>query len=179
MIGERIAADDAPGRLAIASLAFRTGSEKKDGCRLAWKRGRIKLAKLRELAPITAISVEHVKFDTQKMQNPEISGIEYQQGTLLGYEIREYLLEKWDRRCAYCDAEDVEFQVEHVHPKDLGGLDRVSNLALACSLCNTSKNNQPLTEFLARDAGRLSTPKPMPTRIPTSNRSGPAGKPPV
>ncbi len=112
------------------------------------------VAKFRKLAPITDLSVEHVKFDTQKMQNPEISGIEYQQGTLLGYEIREYLLEKWDRRCAYCDAEDGEFQVEHVHPKDLGGSDRVSNLALACSLCNTSKNNQPLTEFLARDAGR-------------------------
>jgi hypothetical protein len=41
------------------------------------------------LAPITALSVEHVAFDTQKMQNPEISGVEYQQGTLLGYEVRE------------------------------------------------------------------------------------------
>ena len=112
------------------------------------------LAKLRKFAPITDLSVEHVKFDTQKMQNPEISGVEYQQGTLLGYEVREYLLEKWHRRCAYCDAEDGEFQVGHVHPKDLGGSDRVSNLALACSACNTSKNNQLLAEFLARDAGR-------------------------
>ncbi len=110
--------------------------------------------KVRTLAPITAISVEHVKFDTQQMQNPEITGVEYQQGTLLGYEIREYLLEKWDRCCAYCDAKDVEFEVEHVHPKDLGGSDRVSNLALACPACNTSKSNQPLAAFLAQDAGR-------------------------
>ncbi len=70
------------------------------------------------------------------------------------YEIREYLLEKWARRCAHCDAEDVEFQIEHVHPKDRGGSDRVSNLALACPACNTSKSNQPLAEFLAQDAGR-------------------------
>ncbi len=32
--------------------------------------------KVRTLAPITAISVEHVKFDTQKMQNSEISGVD-------------------------------------------------------------------------------------------------------
>ena len=112
------------------------------------------LAKIRKLTPITQLSVEHIKFNTQKMQNPEISGIEYQQGTLLGYEVREYLLEKWGRCCVYCDATDVAFQVEHVHPKNLGGSDRVSNLALACPACNTSKNNQPLAEFLVRDAGR-------------------------
>ena len=43
--------------------------------------------------PIAAISQELVKFDTQMMQNAEISGVEYQQGTLAGYELREYLLE--------------------------------------------------------------------------------------
>lgn len=44
--------------------------------------------------PLTAISMELVKFDTQKIENPEISGVEYQQGKLVGYEVREYLLEK-------------------------------------------------------------------------------------
>ena len=50
--------------------------------------------RLSRLAPVTAISQELVRFDTQKLDNPEISGVEYQQGTLLGYEVREYLLEK-------------------------------------------------------------------------------------
>jgi len=50
--------------------------------------------KLKKLAPISAISTEHVKFDTQLLQNPEINGIEYQQGELYGYEIREYLARK-------------------------------------------------------------------------------------
>ena len=53
------------------------------------------------------ITIEVGTFDTQKMQNPEISGIEYQQGTLQGYEIREYLLEKWCRKCAYCKRENL------------------------------------------------------------------------
>ena len=48
------------------------------------------------LAPARALSVEHVRFDLQKMANPEISGAEYQRGELRGYEVREYLLEKWN-----------------------------------------------------------------------------------
>jgi len=42
---------------------------------------------------IRNMSLERVKFDMQLMENAEISGVEYQQGTLQGYEVREYLLE--------------------------------------------------------------------------------------
>ena len=79
------------------------------------------VAKIRSLAPITALSVEHVRFDTQKMQDPEIRGVEYQQGTLLGYEVREYLLEKFPHHCAYCGGAtgDPELHGEHVVPKTL------------------------------------------------------------
>ena len=51
------------------------------------------IARLMRYTPLSEISLELVKFDTQAMQHPEISGEEYQQGTLAGYEIREYLLE--------------------------------------------------------------------------------------
>jgi hypothetical protein len=46
------------------------------------------VARLLRFCPIQAISMELVKFDLQQMENPEISGVEYQQGTLLGYEVR-------------------------------------------------------------------------------------------
>ena len=49
------------------------------------------------LAPIAGIAQELVRFDLQRLENPEISGIEYQQGILAGYETREYLLNKWNR----------------------------------------------------------------------------------
>lgn len=105
------------------------------------------LARIRQLAPVTDLSVEHVRFDTQKMQNPEISGVEYQQGTLLGYEVREYLLDKWGRACVYCGATSVPLEVEHIVPKSRGGTDRVSNLALACHACNQAKGNRTAAEF--------------------------------
>jgi hypothetical protein len=58
------------------------------------------------LCPVTALSQETAKFNMQQIETPEISGVEYQQGTLAGYEVREYLLEKWKRMCAYCGAAD-------------------------------------------------------------------------
>jgi 5-methylcytosine-specific restriction endonuclease McrA len=107
------------------------------------------VARVIRLAPIGAISQELVRFDTQLMQQPEITGNEYQQGTLAGYEIREYLLEKWQRACTYCGATGVPLQIEHIQPRARGGTNRVSNLCLACELCNLAKGTQDIRDFLA------------------------------
>lgn len=111
--------------------------------------------RLRRVAPVSALSVERVKFDTQKLQNPEVSGVEYQHGTLEGYELREYLLEKWGHKCAYCDAENTPLEMEHIVPTSKGGSDRVTNLTLACVSCNREKNHRYIQEFLAHDPERL------------------------
>jgi 5-methylcytosine-specific restriction endonuclease McrA len=103
--------------------------------------------RLQRLCPLTALSQELVRFDTQLMQDAEISGVAYQHGTLYGTEIREYLLEKWHRTCAYCGTKNVPLEVEHILPKSRGGSDRVSNLTLACVSCNQQKGSQTATEF--------------------------------
>jgi 5-methylcytosine-specific restriction endonuclease McrA len=105
------------------------------------------LVRLYRFVPITHLALELVRFDTQLMQNPEISGVEYQQGELLGYEVREYLLEKWGRQCAYCGAKNVPLEVEHIVPKIRGGSNRISNLTLACTPCNQRKDSQTAVEF--------------------------------
>jgi len=111
--------------------------------------------RLARWAPVVGVEMELVRFDMQAMQNPEISGVEYQQGELHGYEVREYLLNKWSRKCAYCDAQNVPLQVEHICPKARGGSNRVSNLTLACRACNQAKDALPVEEFLAQDPQRL------------------------
>jgi 5-methylcytosine-specific restriction endonuclease McrA len=103
----------------------------------------------RRLSRVTAISIERVRFDMQAMQTPDIEGVQYQQGELLGYEVREYLLEKNGRCCAYCGTKDAPLQVEHIRPKALGGSDRISNLTLACQPCNQRKGSQRVEDFLA------------------------------
>jgi 5-methylcytosine-specific restriction endonuclease McrA len=109
---------------------------------LTWAR------RLVRFCPITAISQELVKFDTQLMENPEMKGVEYQQGELADYEVREYLLEKWGRQCAYCGAAGVPLEVEHILCCKRGGTNRVSNLTLACKPCNDAKGTQFIQDFL-------------------------------
>ncbi len=111
--------------------------------------------RLRRLCPIAALSLELVRFDTQAMQDPDIAGVMYQQGTLVGFGVKEYVLEKWGRRCAYCDARGVPLEVEHIVPQSKGGSSRESNLTLSCVPCNTKKGTQDIRVFLAHDPERL------------------------
>jgi len=60
---------------------------------------------------------------------------------------REYLLEKWGRRCAYCGAKGVPLEKDHIIPKSRGGTDRVSNLAVSCRRCNQAKGDRTADEF--------------------------------
>ena len=112
------------------------------------------VTKLMRLLPIKNISQELVRFDMQQMNNPEISGIQYQQGTLAGYNVREYLLEKWGRKCVYCDAKDTILEIDHIHPRSKGGSNSVTNLTIACHDCNQSKSNMDVKDFV-KDPIRL------------------------
>jgi len=103
--------------------------------------------RLSRWSPVRFISMELVKFNTQLMENPEISGMEYQQGELRGYEVREYLLEKWGRNCVYCGVMGVPLQVEHINPRSRGGTNRISNLAFSCRDCNIEKGTMTAEEF--------------------------------
>lgn len=116
---------------------------------LAW------VNRLECLAPVSAISTELVRFDMQALEDPEIEGAQYQQGTLAGYEVREYLLEKWSRTCAYCGVKGVPLQIEHIHPKSKGGSNRISNLTLACQCCNQQKGATSIEDFLRKQPERL------------------------
>jgi len=103
--------------------------------------------KFTQILPVSDVVVEVAKFDTQKMQNPEISGVEYKQGELQGYEVRQYLLEKWGHKCAYCSKDNTPLEVEHIVPRTRGGSDRVSNLTISCRRCNQKKGSRTAEEF--------------------------------
>ncbi len=105
------------------------------------------MRRLRMVCPITALSVELVRFDSQALQNPEIAGVEYQRGTLFGWEVWNYLLAKWGHRCAYCGTTHLRLEQEHLIPRSRGGSDRITNLTIACRPCNERKGAQTAAEF--------------------------------
>lgn len=106
--------------------------------------------KLRRLIPVTECSFEAVRFDTQLMDNPNVEGEQYQHGTLFGYELREYLLDKYNHVCQYCGGEsgDSVLEWEHVKPRSRGGSDSVKNATLSCRACNIEKGAQTPEEWL-------------------------------
>lgn len=111
--------------------------------------------RLGRLLNITSCSFEAVRFDTQLLDNPDIEGIEYQQGTLFGYELREYLLDRYGHQCQYCGGEsgDTILEWEHIKPKSKGGSDSVKNATLACHTCNQDKGNLSLDEWATVERG--------------------------
>lgn len=135
------------------------------------------VAKLRRWFPVTELHQELVRFDLQQMENPNISGDQYQQGELLGFEVREYVLERDKRTCVYCDATGLPLNLDHVHPRSRGGSNRVSNLAAACIRCNQRKTNMPLEAFvkdpkrLARIKARLKQPMNHAAAVNTTRRA--------
>jgi 5-methylcytosine-specific restriction endonuclease McrA len=56
--------------------------------------------------------------------------------------IREYVLVRDGRICAYCHG--LANSVDHVVPRSKGGSDGPENLVSACSRCNSEKNDREL-----------------------------------
>jgi len=88
-----------------------------------------------------------VRFDTQLLQNPEIAGVQYQQGELAGWETRAYLLLKYAYQCVYCGKTDCTLEIDHLLPRSRGGSNRLANLVLCCHDCNQAKGDKTATEF--------------------------------
>ncbi|MFE6892405.1 RNA-guided endonuclease IscB [Streptomyces sp. NPDC057694] len=112
--------------------------------------------RLARWAPVRAVHVERVAFDVHAMAHGGPLGrAEYQHGTLAGIEVREYLLAKWGRACAYCGATGVPLNIDHIYPRSRGGSDRISNLCTACVPCNEKKSSRPVEDFLKESPRRL------------------------
>ena len=127
--------------------------------------------RLGALYPVRHIRMETAVFDTQLMQNAEVSGEAYQRGTLHEWQLRSYVFHRDGRRCAYCGSTEAErYELDHIVPKSLGGTDRVSNLVVCCRECNAAKGNRLVSEFLADKPARLAATR----RIQRSSLSGAA-----
>ncbi len=61
-----------------------------------------------------------------------------------------YLMNRYSRRCAYCDvALGSDFHVDHVLPVAKGGSNELNNLAVCCPKCNLAKHAKTVQEFYA------------------------------
>lgn len=90
------------------------------------------------ILPISRIIIEVAQFDTQKINNPNISGNEYQKGDQLGFwNVREYVLARDGHKCQHCKgkSKDHILNVHHIESRKTGG-DSPSNLITLCETCH-------------------------------------------
>lgn len=90
------------------------------------------------------LRIEVGKFDTAKMINPEINGVDYQHGQTYGFfEERYFVFARDNYTCQCCGkSKDKILQTHHIIYRSNGGTDRVDNLITVCTDCHTSKNHQ-------------------------------------
>lgn len=93
---------------------------------------------LYKILPITQLIIETAQFDIQKINNPEISGKEYQQGEQLGFwNVRQYVFyrDNYECQCCHGKTKDNILNVHHIESRKTGG-DAPNNLITLCETCH-------------------------------------------
>ena len=93
---------------------------------------------VKSILPVTEITVEAAAFDIQKIKNPDISGIDYQNGEQAGFwNVREYVLYRDGHKCQACNgkSKDKILNIHHIESRQTGG-DRPDNLITLCETCH-------------------------------------------
>jgi len=97
------------------------------------------ISDVHKILPIKRIVVEVASFDIQKIKNPEISGIEYQQGEQLNFwNVREYVLFRDGHTCQCCKGKSgcKILNVHHIESRKTGG-NAPNDLITLCEYCHT------------------------------------------
>lgn len=99
--------------------------------------------KLISLLPNPKLHIEVGKFDVQKMKNPDIQGIEYQQGDSYDfYSTRYYVFDRDKYTCQVCKKKNRILRTHHIIYRSHGGSDKADNLITVCTECHTHENHQ-------------------------------------
>jgi hypothetical protein len=91
-----------------------------------------------DILPVRHVVLEIGVFDIQKINNPDISGKEYQEGEQMGFwNTREYVLYRDSHICQHCKGKsgDKILNVHHIETRKVGG-DSPNNLITLCETCH-------------------------------------------
>ena len=109
---------------------------------------------IKSILPVSEVIIEVANFDIQKINNPDINGIEYQQGSMYDYQnLRSYVLSRENGLCQLCSEEFSSGNPSHLHhitPRSQGGTNKPSNLGLLHEKCHKKLHSKGLYSLLKR-----------------------------
>ena len=112
--------------------------------------------KIGHYLPISDVAIEVNRFAFMQMENPEISGLDFQNGPLNGFhDIKAAIREQQNGKCLMCKNEIAHFH--HIIPKSKGGSDTLQNQAGLCMKCHAKvhTNQNFKTRLEKKKAGLL------------------------
>ena len=94
------------------------------------------IKKIEKYLPITDVAIEVNRFAFMQMENPNISGVNFQNGPLKGFDdVKAAIREQQHGKCLMCK-NDIE-HFHHIIPRSKGGSDTIQNQAGLCKKCHT------------------------------------------
>ena len=110
------------------------------------------IERLKKILPISKVIVETASFDIQKLNNPDITGEEYQQGEMYGFEnTRNYIFARENGTCQLCKKKDGKFELHHIIPRSKGGTNKPNNLVLLHEGCHEKLHRDNLEKTLPKN----------------------------
>jgi len=106
---------------------------------------------IQKILPIAKVIVETAAFDIQKIKNPDITGMGYQQGEQLDFwNVREYVLFRDGHKCqGRKGCSNKILNVHHIESRKTGG-DAPNNLVTLCKECHDAYHQGTLILSLRR-----------------------------
>ena len=108
---------------------------------------------VKSILPVSEVRIEVASFDTQKMMNPDISGVEYQRGPDYGHQNRrEAVLYRDKYTCQYCGKsrikdKTVRLEAHHIKFLSDGGSDEINNQITLCHECHKALHDKKITQI--------------------------------
>lgn len=113
--------------------------------------------KIHTFLPISEIIVEVAAFDIQKIMNPDIEGVEYQNGVQKDFEnVRAYVLYRDHHTCQHCGKQNVKLRVHHLESRQTGG-NRPDNLITLCKECHDKLHAGKITVSIKKRGFKAET----------------------
>ena len=110
------------------------------------------IERIHKILPISKIIIEVASFDTQKLKDDSINGIEYQNGEQTGFwNVREYVLHRDNHECQCCHgkSKDRILNVHHIESRKTGG-NAPGNLITLCKTCHDAYHDGKIKKEFKR-----------------------------
>ena len=112
--------------------------------------------KIKKVLPVTDVAIEVNRFAFMLLENPDATGLDFQNGPLKGYtDVKAGICDIQAGRCLMCDAEIEVYH--HIVPRHKNGSNTLMNLAGLCRKCHGKVHTEPdfAKKLQSRKSGML------------------------